>query len=344
MTFATRLWDRHGTGGLRLSELGFGTAPIGNLYRAITDAEAEAVLERAWALGVRYFDTAPLYGLGLSETRLNRFLRSKPRDSYILSTKIGRLLRACPPAKRDGFGKWFEVPARNEVYDFGYDAVYRSLEFSLERMGVDRVDILYAHDLDVRNQGGQASLDARLAEFMAGGHRALVELREQGVITAFGAGINECPPCQWLAERGDIDLFLLAGRYTLLEQSALDSLLPLCSAKGIGVVIGGPYNSGILATGPIEGAWYDYEPASMAIKQRVARIEAVCARHGVRMVDAAFQFPLCHEAVLSVIPGGQTLGDMEGNARAAHAEIPAALWADLKAEGLLRADAPVSGG
>jgi D-threo-aldose 1-dehydrogenase len=341
MALATRHWDRHGRGGLTFTELGFGTAPLGNLYHAISDAEAEAILEGAWAAGVRYYDTAPLYGLGLSETRLNRFLRGKPRDEYVLSSKVGRLLRACPPESRDGFGKWFDVPARNEVIDFSYDAVMRSVEFSLERLGVHRLDILYAHDLDERNMGGPEGLSARLAEFMAGGLRALTDLRDQGVIAAFGAGVNEWPPCVWLAERADVDIFLLAGRYTLLEQEPLDTLLPLCEARGIGLVIGGPYNSGILATGAVPGAYYDYFPATEPVLSRVRRIEAVCARHSVRLVDAAFRFPLCHPAVLSVIPGGQSQADMAGNAKAAGAVIPAALWADLKAEGLIRADAPV---
>ncbi|OYX43078.1 MAG: pyridoxal 4-dehydrogenase [Rhodobacterales bacterium 32-67-9] len=341
MTLATRHWDRLGNGGLDFTELGFGGAPLGNLYRAISEAEAEAILDAAWAAGVRYFDTAPLYGFGLSETRLNRFLRGKRRDDYVLSTKVGRLLRAVPEAQRDGIGKWFDVPNRAEVYDYGYDAVYRSLEVSLERLGLDRVDILYAHDLDVFNHGSQAALDARLADFMAGGYRALVEMRDQGVIRAFGAGINEWQPCQWMAERGDFDLFLLAGRYTLLEQEALESFLPLCAVRGIGIVIGGPYNSGILATGARPGAFYNYDPAPPEILDRVARIEAVCARHGVRMVDAAFQFPLCHPSVVSVIPGGQRVAEVRANLEAATARVPAALWADLKAEGLMRSDAPV---
>ena len=199
---ATRHWDRLGNGGLTFTELGFGAAPLGNLYRAISEEDAQSVLEAAWAGGVRYFDTAPLYGLGLSETRLNRFLRGKPRDSYVLSTKVGRLLRATTPDKRDGLGKWFEVPSRVEVYDYGYDAVMRSLEFSLERLGLDRVDILYGHDLDVFNHGSQAALDARLEAFMAGGYRALLALRDQGVIRAFGAGVNAWQPCQWMLERG----------------------------------------------------------------------------------------------------------------------------------------------
>ncbi len=343
MGLKTRHWDRLGNGGLTFTELGFGTAPLGNLYRAISETEAEAVLDAAWAAGIRYFDTAPLYGFGLAETRLNRLLRGKPRDSYVLSTKIGRLLRAATPETRDGIGKFFDVPSRREIYDYGYDAVFRSLEFSLERLGVDRIDILYAHDLDIFNHGSQAALDARLAELMAGGYRALLELREQGVIRAFGAGVNEWQPCQWLAERGDFDLFLLAGRYTLLEQEALESFLPLCTRRGIGIVIGGPYNSGVLATGAKPGAFYNYNPAPPEVLDRVARIEAACTRYATRMVDAAFQFPLCHPAVVSVIPGGQGTSEMASNLLAAKAEIPPALWTQLKAEGLMRPDAPVTG-
>jgi len=340
MVLDTTHWDRIGNGGLTFTRLGFGTAPLGNLYRAITDAEAEAVLDLAWQSGVRYFDTAPLYGFGLSETRLNRFLRGKPRDEYVLSTKIGRLLQATTPDRRDGLGKWFDVPARNEVYDYGYDGTMRSLEFSLERLGVDRVDVLYAHDLDIFNHKSQEVLDDKLSELMAGGYRALMEMRDQGVIKAFGAGINEWRPAQFLAEQGDFDLFLLAGRYTLLEQEALDSFLPLCEARGIGIVIGGPYNSGILATGAREGAFYNYDPAPAEILAKVGKIEAVCKAHGVRLLDAAFQFPLHHPAVVSVIPGGQGVTEMESNLAASKATIPAALWQDLKAQGLMRQDAP----
>lgn len=341
MTLATRHWDRLGNGGLTFTELGFGAAPLGNLYRAISEAEAEAILEAAWAGGVRHFDTAPLYGFGLSETRLNRFLRGKPREEYVISTKVGRLLKVTTPDRRDGIGKWFDVPSRTEVMDYTYDAVMRSLEFSLERLGLDRVDILYAHSLDAFDLGSEARVAEKRDELMASGYRALVELRDQGVIKGFGAGINDWRSAQWLLERGDFDLFLLAGRYTLLEQEALESFLPLCTARGVGVVIGGPYNSGILATGPRPGAFYNYEPAPPEILDRVARIEAICAAHGVRMVDAAFQFPLCHPAVVSVIPGGQSVAEVEGNLAAAQARVPAALWADLKAAGLMRPDAPV---
>jgi D-threo-aldose 1-dehydrogenase len=340
MAFNTRHWDRLGNGGLTFTELGMGTAPLGNLYRAITDDEAHAILQKAWDAGVRYYDTAPLYGYGLSETRVNRFLRGKPRDEYVLSTKVGRLLHACDLSVADGAGKWFEVPARREEYNYSYDGVMRSIEFSLERLGVSRIDILLAHDIDVPNQGSRANVNAKVDQLMAGGYHALEKLRNEGVIKAFGAGVNEWEVCQQLAERGDYDMFLLAGRYTLLEQEALTSFLPLCEARGIGIILGGPYNSGILATGPRQGAYYNYELAPQDILDKVAAIQAVCEAHGVRLVDAAFQFPLLHPSVVSVIPGGQGVGEMEGNITAAHAAIPAALWAELKAKGLMREDAP----
>jgi D-threo-aldose 1-dehydrogenase len=342
MDVKERIWDRLGKGGVRFTEMGFGTAPIGNLYRAITDQAAEETLAAAWEAGVRYFDTAPLYGLGLSETRLNHFLRGRPRDSYVISTKVGRLLRPCRPGEaRDAATKFFEVPARKEVFDYSFDGVMRSFEASLERLGLDRIDILLAHDLDIYTHGGQAVMEARIDEFMAGGYHALLRLRDEGVIRAFGAGVNEWQPCQALAERGDFDLFLLAGPYTLLDQSALDSLLPLAEARGIGMVIGAPYNSGVLATGPRPGAFYKYEPAPQWVLDRVGRMQAICEGFGVRLVDAAFQFPLRHPAVVSVIPGGQALAEVESNARAARAEIPSELWAALKSEGLVRPDAPV---
>jgi D-threo-aldose 1-dehydrogenase len=340
MALATRHWDRLGNGGLTFTELGFGAAPLGNLYRAVPEADADAILDAAWAGGVRYYDTAPLYGLGLSERRLGRMLRDKKRDEYVLSTKVGRLLRACAPEDRERFGKWFDVPARQEVYDYGYDGVMRSVEFSLERLGVDRIDILYAHDLDVFTHDSQEAVDALVEGLMEGGYRALVSLRDQGVIRAFGAGVNEWEACETLTRRGDFDLFLLAGRYTLLEQEALESFLPLAEERGIGIVIGGPYNSGILATGPVEGAHYNYDVAPPEIVERVRRIEAVCRDHGVRMIDAAFHFPLRHPAVVSVIPGGQTPGEMEANLRVASTNVPAALWTDLKAQRLMRQDAP----
>lgn len=337
---ARRHWSRHGGGGLSFTEIGLGTAPLGNLYRAVPDAEARAVIECAWEAGIRHFDTAPLYGLGLAETRLNPVLRGKARDAFTLSTKVGRLLQAVPRGQGDGAGKWFEVPSRRERYDYGHDGVLRSVEFSLERLGLDRIDILYAHDLDISNHGSQAALDARLEEFMAGGYRALLRLRDEGVIAAFGAGINEWQPGQWLLERGDFDIFLLAGRYTLLEQESLP-FLNACAARGLGVVIGGPYNSGILARGPGPGAMWNYGPAPDAVQERARRLQAAAAAHGLRLIDAALRFPLLHPAVVSVIPGGQGLGEMESNLRAAAADVPPALWAELKQAGLIDPAAPV---
>ena len=340
MPLPTRHWDRLNNGGLTFTELGMGTAPLANLYRTISDQDAQDTLQAIWDGGVRYFDTAPLYGFGLSETRLHRFLRDKPRDEYILSSKVGRLLQPATEATRDGIGKWFEVPARKEIYDYSYDGVMRSVEFSLERLGVDRIDILFAHDIDVPNQGSRANVDAKVDQLMAGGYHALERLRLDGTIKALGAGVNEWEVCEQLLNRGDFDIFLLAGRYTLLEQDALTSFLPLCDARGVGIITGGPYNSGILATGPVEGSYYNYEVADDDVKARVARIEAICTAHDVRLMDAAFRFPLLHPTTLSVIPGGQGVAESEGNLRAVAADIPADLWAELKSEGLIRQDAP----
>lgn len=326
---------------LTFTELGFGSAPLGNLYKAISEAEAQETLQAVWDSGIRYIDTAPLYGLGLSETRLNHFLRGRPRDSYVISTKIGRLLDVVPPDQRSAIGKFFDVPSRRERFDYSYDGVMRSLELSLERLGIDSVDIVYAHDVDVFSQGSVAARDARVEELMNGGYKALIKLRDEKVIKAIGAGVNEWEVCQTLTERGDFDIFLLAGRYSLLEQEALRSFLPLCEKRGIGIALGGPYNSGILATGPKPGAFYNYDPAPQAILERVARIENICARHGVALVEAALRFPLVHPAIVSVIPGAQSPAEVRRNLAILSARIPAALWADLKASGLMREDAPV---
>ena len=336
-----RHWDRLKNGGIHFTELGCGTAPLGNLYRAVSDEDAHDVLQAAWDSGCRYFDTAPLYGLGLSETRVGNFLRSKPRDEYVISTKAGRLLRVCPPDQRTGIGKFFDTPNRQEVYDYSYDGVMRSFEASFERTGLDRFDILFCHDVDVFTHGSREAADARIEEFMRGGYYAMLSLRDQGVIRAFGGGINEADVCETLARRGDFDLFLLAGRYTLLEQAALDTFLPLCTERGIGIVLGGPYNSGILARGPSDDAQYNYSNAPKDVIDRVRRIGAVCERHGVRMIEAALNFPLRHSAVVSVIPGGQSVDEVRSNREILGRDILAALWSDLKSDGLMRQDAPV---
>ena len=333
-------WKRNTSARVEFTRLGFGTAPLGNLYQAITEDEAAEVVAAAWDSGVRYFDTAPLYGLTLAERRLGAFLKSKPRDEYTLSTKVGRLMRPCPPSERSGIGRWFEVPDMKEVFDYSYDGVLHSFEESLERLGVGRVDVLFAHDLCASTHGGKAASDARIQEFMSGGYKAMIELREQGVVKAIGGGINEWEVCQAMAERGDFDIFLLAGRYTLLEQHALDSFLPLCESRGIGIVIGGPYNSGILATGPGKGAYYNYDPAPPEILKRTKKIQDKCMAHSVDLKVAALQFPLLHPSVVAVIPGGKSTEEVIANGLNMNETVPSSLWQELKAEGLLREDAP----
>jgi D-threo-aldose 1-dehydrogenase len=236
---------------ISFTELGFGTAPVGNLYKATAPEEAQRTLEAAWKAGIRYYDTAPLYGLGLSETRLNRFLFGKKRKDYVLSTKVGRLLEVCDPKQRTGIGKFFDTPSRREIYDYSYDGFMRSIEFSLERLGVDSIDVIFIHDVDVFNHKTVAARDAHVKTILKSGIKALEKLRSEKVIKAFGAGVNEWEVCETLARNSDVDIFLLAGRYTLLEQDSLNSFLPLCEERGIGIVLGGPYNSGILATGPV---------------------------------------------------------------------------------------------
>ncbi len=326
---------------LRLTEMGFGTAPIGNLLRTVSEKDAQDTLSEAWKSGMRYFDTAPLYGAGLSETRLNHFLRGKPRSQYVVSTKVGRLLQISKPSERLGIGKFFDIPTRREIYDYTYDGIMRSLEFSLERLGLDAVEILFVHDIDIFNHGTAAARDAHVETLMKSGYGALVKLRDEKVIKAFGGGINEWEVAEILARQGDFDMFLLAGRYTLLEQKALDSFLPLCEERGIGIVLGGPYNSGILAVGAKPNATYNYSKAPRDILERVRRIEAICRRHKVKLPEAALRFPLAHPSVVSVIPGGVTPQQVKLNVKTLAAKIPKALWRDLKAEGLMDERAPV---
>ncbi len=325
---------------LPFTELGFGGAPLGNLYRPMTEKEARLTLDTMWATGCRYFDTAPLYGLGLSESRLNGFLRAKPRESFLISTKVGRLLELCRPSERSRPNAFFETPSRRERFDYSYDGVMRSLEFSLERLGLDSIDIVFAHDVDLTTHAHKDAVDGHLADFMKGGYRALDKLRAAGAIKAIGAGVNEWEAAEAFAHAGDFDVFMLAGRYTLLEQDALASFLPLCHAKGIGVVIGAPFNSGILASGPRADAHYNYRAAPDEVKERVRRIQQICKGFKVKLPQAALQFPLGHPAVVSVAPGISRASEAKRNAAMMAAKIPAALWRALKAEKLIREDAP----
>ncbi len=326
-----------------LSGLGFGGAPLGNLYRKVDEAEAQATLDAAWDAGLRYFDTAPQYGLGRSEERVGRALARYDRAALTLSTKVGRLLVDCAPYEVTPEA-FVDVPQKRIVFDFTYDGIMRSLDDSLARLGVDRIDMLFLHDLDA-GTGGQAFEDRNLRQlFHEGGYRALASLRDSGQIAAIGAGVNSWQICARLLAEAEFDGFLLAGRYTLLEQEPLDSFLPLCLKRDVGIILGGPYNSGILATGAIDGARYDYGPAPDHILDRVRRLEAVCAAHDTPLIAAALQFPLGHGAVKSVIPGAASAGEVQENVRIFQTPISSALWSDMKAEGLIRPDAPTPKG
>lgn len=326
---------------ISLTEMGMGTAPLGNLYRPLSEKDAQSTLEAAWKAGIRYFDTAPFYGLGISENRLNPFFREHKRSDYVVSTKVGRLLKVCEPSERAGIGKFFDTPSRKEIFDYTYDGIMHSLELSLERLGLDQVDILYVHDVDVFTHGSEAIRDAHVKTLMASGYKALQKLRDEKVIKAFGAGVNEWQVCEILMAQGDFDIFLLAGRYTLLEQEALNSFLPLCEKRGIGIVLGGPYNSGILATGAKPGALYNYDPAPKNILESVSKIEVVCKAHKVKLPEAALRFPVKHPSVVSVIPGMVNPKQVTLNVKTLGAKIPRAFWKDLKAQGLLHKGAPV---
>ena len=329
---------RIGRTSIEVTTLGFGCAPIGGLFRAVAAQEAQEVLQTAWDGGVRYFDTAPFYGFGASERRTGDGLRDHARGDYVLSTKAGRLLvpDAHPPGPESG---WVRPLPFRPVYDYGYDAVRRSLEDSLQRLGLERIDILLLHDIGTFTHG-EADPPARFETAMTGGLRALMEMKDEGLIGAYGIGVNETAVLMAAMERGPWDCFLLAGRYTLLEQDSLDDLMPLCAARGTSIVCGGPYNSGLLAG----GTTWNYAEAPAELVARRDRLSDVCARHGVSLRAAALQFPLAHPAVASVIPGAGTLEEVRDNLLR-HAEpIPDDLWREMRHEGLIRPDAPVPGG
>lgn len=334
-----------GTTGLEITELGFGGASLGNLYRAVSDAAAAETVHATLDAGIRYFDTAPYYGMGLSERRLGDCLRALDRDKFVLSSKVGRLLKPRPEHRGADERCGFMTPMPFEpVYDYGYDGILRSFEDSLQRLGLARIDILFVHDIGEATHG--AANAAHFRDLESGGYRALEELRTSGAIGAIGLGVNEWQVCEAAMEHGDYDCFLLAGRYTLLEQEALDSFIPKCQAAGATLIIGGAYNSGILATGTRAGRplYYNYAPASDAIVERVRRIEEVCDAHEVPLAAAALQFPLAHPVTASVIPG---LGNPQRIAQTFdlyREAIPGGFWSDLKAAGLVRADAPMPGG
>ena len=307
-----------------LSRLGFGAAPIGNLFSALDDDTARAAVDEAWNQGIRYFDTAPHYGLGLSERRLGAALRGRPRDEFTLSTKVGRILEPVTGPVHGKDTEGFDVPAAfTRRWDFSAAGIRRSIESSLDRLGLDRIDIAYLHDPDDFVE--QALTEA---------YPALEQLRSEGVVRAIGVGMNQSAvPTRFLTET-DIDVVLLAGRYTLLDQSGADDLLPAALERGVKIVLGGVFNSGLLAN-PHAAATYNYVPAPAALVERAQAMESVCADHGVPLRAAALHFALAHPAVTSALIGIRDAAQASDCAAMAGVTVPETLWQDLRAHGLL---------
>ena len=329
-----------GRTGLTVTRLSLGGASIGGLFRRVDQDDAVRVVRHAWELGIRFFDTAPLYGYGESERRLGRALADRSRDTFVLSTKVGRLIfpadalpggadvdRQAIGSTEDAFYHRTE-PVR-VVFDYSYDGVLRSIEASLVRLGLDRIDIALIHDPDDHWEAA-----------ISGAYRALDRLRSEGVLRAIGAGMNQAPMLARFARETDVDVLLMANRYTLLNQEAIQELLPACAQRGISVLVGGVMNSGILVD-PSPAGRFDYAPAPPDMVDRARRLAAVCARHGVELRTAAIQFPLAHPAVTSLVAGVRSIEHLDEYPRAMAVDLPAALWADLRAEGLLRPAAPV---
>jgi D-threo-aldose 1-dehydrogenase len=330
-----------GSTGVEVTQLGFGGASIGELFVRVPELDAFRAIRAAWDAGVRYFDTAPWYGRGLSELRTGAGLRGEPRGSFVLSSKIGRWLRAPRnPATFTG-APWLGGSPNEVVFDYSYDGIMRGFEQSQQRLGVTTLDIAWVHDLDHLYHGTGDRLDFHFGQLAASGWRAVDELKAAGLVRAVGAGINDRGSIPRFLDLVPVDAFLVAMPYTLLDQQVLDDEFPAAAAKGLGFVIGSPYASGILAKGDVPGAKYAYADASDEIRARVRGITAVCERHGVPLAAAALQFPLGHRAVASVIPGASHPSQVERTVGLFSQPIPADLWAELKHEGLLRADAPV---
>jgi D-threo-aldose 1-dehydrogenase len=330
-----------GARGPAVSALGFGGAPLGDLYARLDDATAIATVLAAIDAGVTLVDTSPLYGRGLSEHRIGTALRRRDRASIVVSTKVGRVYAPARGARDEVPGDGYVGGLPHEGrYDYSYDGALRSLEQSMLRLGVDSADVALVHDVDPWTHGEQAP--RRQREALAGALRALGDLRAQRVVRAVGIGVNDADVAERFVREADLDCVMLAGRYSLLEQPALDRFLPLAHARGVGVMLGGVFNSGILATGAVPGAHYDYRPAPPAVAARVTAIERVCAAHGVALPHAAIAFVLGHPAVSSVVLGAVSPAEVARNAAMFARPVPAALWRDLKAERLLRDDAPIA--
>lgn len=321
--------------------LGVGTAPLGNMFTPIDEEDVVACLEAAWDGGIRVFDTAPFYGYGLAERRLGDFLRTKPRDEFVLATKVGRLLK---PRRNEMPTDTFFLSTLpfNPVYDYSYDAAMRSYEDSIQRMGLDRFDVLLIHDVGVAEHGDDQP--KAFKEAMEGAGKALTELKESGEIGAIGLGTNEWEVAEAAMEELDLDTTLLAGRYTLLEQEAAKTYLPKCAERGVNVILGGVFNSGILVTDDIANSMWNYKLAPEDLVRRAFQLKAICERHEVRLPAAALQFGMSHPAVASVVIGTRSAKESNESLAWAQSDLPAGLWTDLKDEGLIPADAPVPDG
>ena len=323
---------------VELTQFGFGAASLGEIFALVSEEDTLSTLQTLWKYGVRYIDTAPFYGFGLSEHRVGSFLSQQPRQEFVLSTKVGRVLKA--PKVKAGFKAPFFLGGLpfDYVFDYTYDGIMRSFEDSLQRLRLNSIDLLLIHDLEFGHHG--AKLQTYRDQFSDSGWRAVERLRSTGEVRAIGAGANELEVIPYFLERFDLDFFILARQYTLLEQDALDEALPMCQARNVGIILASVFNSGILVTGPVEGAKYVYEDAPAEVLEKVTRIEQVCRRHNVSLAAAAIQFPLAHPCVTSVIPGALHPRQVEENLEYFREEIPSALWAALKAEGHIRQDAP----
>ena len=323
--------------GLTFTALNFRGAPIGNFNGAFTEDEAQHMVSQAWDQGIRYFDTAPGYGNGLSEHRLGLALRQRDRKDYVLSTKVGRVLTPRLDAPSTN-GQYLDIPPLVADYDYSYDGVMRAVEQSMQRMLTDRFDALFIHDCDVYTHGSAAAEYFRQAIVSA--FPALESLREQNVVKAIGFGINETDLMIDAVKATDADLCLLAGRYTLLEQEPLDELFPICEERGVGIVLGGVYNSGVLATGPVPGARFNYAPADADILAKAAAFEGICRRHNVALPAVALQFAYAHPVVVSACIGARNEKQQARNATLFESNVPAELWDDLRAANMIRPDAP----
>ena len=323
-----------------VSELGFGGAPLGELFERVSEAEAQETLQAAWDAGVRYFDTSPFYGYGKSEQRIGRFLRQQRRQEFVLSTKVGRVLRATRDLDSFDPKMWVGGLPFDWAFDYSYDGIMRSYEDSLQRLGLNSIDLLLIHDLDYFFHPNEERVTASMAQVYTSGWRALDELRSSGQIKAVGAGLNMLGMVPRFLEMVDLDFFIIAMPYTLLDQDALDVEFAQCAERNVNIEIGSVFASGILATGATENALYAYEPAPAEVLEKTRRMEAVCQRHHVPLPAAALQFPLAHPIVSAVIPGAHKPAHIHSNIKCFHYPIPNDLWAELKTEGLLREDAP----